>query len=610
MNFTVKLMTHDDDLQARLNRANAANIKGNFTQALELAQSVIAETEPSEEEYVSALLVIADSARLKGTIDEAFILVEEALELAEHFDQPTNKATAWLMLGMMHWPKGAYDTALEYLGKALIAHETLGKKSGSARDMMNIGIVYALLGSYEEALEYLGNSLVRYEEIAEKSGVAVVTGNIGGVYARLGSYENALTYFEKALATHTELGEKSLMAGITGNIGSVYYSLGQYDTALEYLGRALAEHETLGARSAVALVTGNIGGVYADIGEYGRALEYFGRALAAHEELGEKSGAAIVTGNIGTLYATSNFEQYDPVKAEEYLLRASAMNEQIGTKGQNVEVYKSLAELYERQGRWEAVEYLHKYFETYRQLQHDEAAKQARIIEHRRKLEEVERDRHIRIVRFQEQEKILHNILPAHIAERMVAGEKTIADSFEEVTVFFSDIVGFTALSQQVSAEKLVGLLNSIFSQFNQLARKHGLEKIKTMGDSYMAVAGAPIKQHNHAERAALFALDVAEMMHEYRTQAGWQIAVRIGLHSGSVVAGIIGENKLAYDLWGDAVNTASRMESHGETGKIHVSESFVRSVGASSFHFVERGEMEIKGKGMMKTYFLEPGIP
>ena len=188
----------------------------------------------------------------------------------------------------------------------------------------------------------------------------------------------------------------------------------------------------------------------------------------------------------------------------------------------------------------------------------------------------------------------------------MVAGEKTIADSFEEVTVFFSDIVGFTALSQQVSAEKLVGLLNSIFSQFDQLARKHGLEKIKTMGDSYMAVAGAPLKQDNHAERAALFALDVAEMMHEYRTQAGGQIEIRIGLHSGSVVAGIIGENKLAYDLWGDAVNTASRMESDGETGKIHVSENFVKSVGNSNFRFTERGAMEIKGKGMMKTYFLE----
>jgi len=602
-------MPHDE-LQILLDRANAANIKGNFSEAEHLAGQVIAVTAKEDEQHVSALLVIADTARLRGDVDEAFCLVDQALALAEEHDQPANIALAWLMLGMMHWPRGDYELALEYLGKALVTHETLGKKSGSARDMMNIGIVYAYLGSYEEALEYLGNSLVRYEEIAEKSGVAVVTGNIGGVYAHLGAYDNALVYFEKALATHTELNEKSLIAAITGNIGSVHSSLGQYDAALEYLGKALAEHEALGAKSAVALVTGNIGGVYADVGEYEKALEFFGKALAAHEELGEKSSAAIVIGNIGTLYASPKFEQYDPVKAEEYLLRASAMNEELGTKGQNVDVYKSLADLYESQNRWEAIEYLRKYFATYQQVQNDETAKQAQIIEHRRRLEEVERDRQIRIVRFQEQEKILHNILPAHIAERMVAGERTIADSFEEVTVFFSDIVGFTALSQQVSAEKLVGLLNSIFSQFDQLARKHGLEKIKTMGDSYMAVAGAPIKQDNHAERAALFALDVANMMHAYRTQAGGHIEVRIGLHSGSVVAGIIGENKLAYDLWGDAVNTASRMESHGETGKIHVSEGFVQSVGASNFHFVERGELEIKGKGMMKTYFLETDVP
>ncbi|MBK9247769.1 MAG: tetratricopeptide repeat protein [Ignavibacteria bacterium] len=598
-------MTHDE-LQSRLSRANAENIKGNFMEAEQLAHSVIAVTDQCDEHHVSALLTIADSVRLKGSIDEAFTLVEDALGLAEHHNHLTNKALAWMMLGMMHWPRGSYDLALDYLGKALVAHETLGKKSGSARDMMNIGIVYAYLGSYEEALEYLGTSIVMYEELSDKSGVAVVTGNIGGVYARLGTYDNALEYFEKALATHRELGEKSLIAGITGNIGSVYYSLGAYDKALEFLGIALSEHVELGAKSAVALVTGNIGGVYADLGLFDIALEYFSKALATHEELGEKSGAAIVIGNIGTLYASQKFENYDPVKAEEFLLRAIAINEDLGTKGQNVDVYKSLAELYENQNRWEAVEYFRKYFTTYQQLQNDEAAKQAQIIDHRRKLEEVERDRQIRIVRFQEQEKILHNILPAHIAERMVAGEKTIADSFEEVTVFFSDIVGFTALSQQVSAEKLVGLLNSIFSQFDQLARKHGLEKIKTMGDSYMAVAGAPLKQDNHAERAALFALDVAEMMHEYRTQAGGQIEIRIGLHSGSVVAGIIGENKLAYDLWGDAVNTASRMESHGETGKIHVSENFVKSVGNSAFRFTERGAMEIKGKGMMKTYFLE----
>ncbi|MBK9249509.1 MAG: adenylate/guanylate cyclase domain-containing protein [Ignavibacteria bacterium] len=208
----------------------------------------------------------------------------------------------------------------------------------------------------------------------------------------------------------------------------------------------------------------------------------------------------------------------------------------------------------------------------------------------------------------------------------MVAGEKMIAETYENVSVFFSDIVGFTKLSQQVSAEELVRMLNGIFTQFDQIARKHGLEKIKTIGDAYMAVAGAPTVHENNAERAAFFALEVAEIMKNYHTDMGEKIDIRIGLHSGSAVAGIIGENKFAYDLWGDAVNTAARMESHGEPGKIHVSEEFLKkllmvngvwlmdvadefsalTINHLPLTIIPRGEMEIKGKGMMKTYFLE----
>ncbi|MBK9249562.1 MAG: hypothetical protein IPM69_15950 [Ignavibacteria bacterium] len=286
------------------------------------------------------------------------------------------------------------------------------------------------------------------------------------------------------------------------------------------------------------------------------------------------------------------------------------MNEEVGAIHHIYGSHKLLSELYKQTERWkESREHFEKYHTLYLEVQSEEATKQAQLMEHRRKIEESERDRQIKLARFQEQEKILHNILPAQIAERMVAGEKMIADSHDHVSVFFSDIVGFTKLSQQVTAEELVGMLNGIFSQFDQIARKHGLEKIKTIGDSYMAVAGAPIPQENHAERAVLFALEVAEFMENYRTDSGDKVDLRIGLHTGSVVAGVIGENKFSYDMWGDAVNVASRMESHGEAGKIHVSEEFkhaVETLHATSLQFIRRGEMAIKGKGMMKTYFLE----
>ena len=299
-------------------------------------------------------------------------------------------------------------------------------------------------------------------------------------------------------------------------------------------------------------------------------------------------------------------------------LRAIALCEETGVKQNLYEAMKLLADLYKSQKRWEECQmYYERYHTTYLEVQNLEANRQAAILEQIRKTEEAERDRQLKLARFQEQEKILHNMLPSQIADRIVSGEKMIADSHENVTVFFSDIVGFTKLSEHNKAQDLVAMLNGIFTQFDQIARKHGLEKIKTIGDAYMAVCGAPIPYNNHAERALLFAIEVSDMMKKYTTALGEKIELRIGLHSGGVVAGVIGENKFAYDMWGDTVNTASRMESHCEPNKIHVSEEFVAAVKGQKtestanidLEFISRGEIDVKGKGMMKTYFLEKNI-
>ncbi|MBS1536377.1 MAG: adenylate/guanylate cyclase domain-containing protein [Bacteroidetes bacterium] len=207
-------------------------------------------------------------------------------------------------------------------------------------------------------------------------------------------------------------------------------------------------------------------------------------------------------------------------------------------------------------------------------------------------------------------DKILANVFPPNITERLIKGEKKIADTYENVSVLFIDIVGFTKIADKIRADELIDLLDMVFTRFDAICKKHGLEKIKTIGDAYMAVCGAPVSRCDHAERTALAAIDMLENISiEQRFSVPIQLGFRIGLHSGSVVAGIIGEDKYSYDLWGDAVNTASRMESHGEENKIHVSEEFVKAIcdsRQSTFQFIPRGEMMIKGKGKMRTYFLE----
>ena len=205
-------------------------------------------------------------------------------------------------------------------------------------------------------------------------------------------------------------------------------------------------------------------------------------------------------------------------------------------------------------------------------------------------------------------EKLLLNILPSPIVDRLKLSSEAIADGFAEATVLFADIVGFTELSSRLSPKELVHRLNEIFSAFDALVEKHGLEKIKTIGDAYMVVGGLPEPRSDHAIAMAQFAIEMRSELQRINEVLGESIDIRIGINSGPVVAGVIGTKKFIYDLWGDAVNVASRMESHGKPGEIHVSETTYKKL-RSHFHLESRGGIHIKGKGDMETYWLRDEI-
>lgn len=235
----------------------------------------------------------------------------------------------------------------------------------------------------------------------------------------------------------------------------------------------------------------------------------------------------------------------------------------------------------------------------------EEAKHKADLLDQRRKLDQIERDRQLQVARFQEQEKILHNILPNTIAERMLNGESNIVDVAEDVSIFFSDIVDFTALTSAMNPESLIMDLNKLFTEFDRIAKKHNVEKIKTIGDAYMAVCGVSKKQEDHALRLANFAFDVMSASQQFIIGHS-KVDLRIGIHAGEAIAGIIGEDKYSYDLWGDAVNIASRMENTGEKGQIQVTEYYKHLLeGHTDITFTSHGEIDIKGKGKMKTYFM-----
>lgn len=201
-------------------------------------------------------------------------------------------------------------------------------------------------------------------------------------------------------------------------------------------------------------------------------------------------------------------------------------------------------------------------------------------------------------------ERLLLNILPKPIAERLQKEQKLIADHFDEVSVLFADLVGFTEFSAHKTPTQLVEILNGIFCEFDRLSESHGLEKIKTIGDAYMVVGGLPTAREDHGRAIALLALEMQSALTQFNLKIGESFQLRIGIHSGSVVAGIIGISKFSYDLWGDTVNVASRMESNGMPGKIQVTGATYERL-KEQFIFEERGMIEVKGKGKMLTYWL-----
>jgi class 3 adenylate cyclase len=208
---------------------------------------------------------------------------------------------------------------------------------------------------------------------------------------------------------------------------------------------------------------------------------------------------------------------------------------------------------------------------------------------------------------FARSEGLLLNVLPRPIAERLKRTPGIIAESHPEVTVLFADVVDFTPFTSLTAPARVIGLLDEVFSRFDRLAERHGLEKIKTIGDAYMVAAGVPVARPDHAEAMAAMAIDMLAEFDRVREELGLGLAIRIGMESGPVVAGVIGRHKFSYDLWGDTVNTASRMESHGIAGRVQVGVGSYQRL-REHHQFEERGEIEVKGKGRLSAYLLISG--
>ena len=582
-------------------------------------------------------------------------------------ETPEAVASALQTMGVVYANTGAYSEALEHFRRALVMHEELGNRTSAAGVTGNMGNVFAMTGDYPRALEQLRRALQVHEELGDRAGAALVTSSIGTVYYSTSAYPEALEYYRRALAVHEELGDRANATISTVNMGSVYASTKAYPEALEHFHRALTVYENEGNRAGAALVTGNMGTVYADTEAYPEALEHFHRALAMHKELDDRASAALVTGNLVT--AHMELEQYDeaaellehqesllmddPVvrarhlanqallaehrgnleAAHSSLVEALAISTEAGLRSESAEFHEKLRNLAQKRNDFAAyIEHNNEYQRITEEISGKEATQKIAMMEAERKMEAERQER-------ERERAVLYSTLPKDVADRVIRGEDVSGDEFDHASVLFLDIAGFTTHSHDLNPKEVTDLLDQVFDHFDEICDRHGVTKVKTIGDAYLAVAfgeaasteqraasaasGAQSSEH----RAASAALEMLASEFYWPTATANsnsnQVQFRIGLHSGPVVAGVIGKQRLQYDVWGDTVNVASRMESTGERGRIQVSSEFYEQLssrdtpshslerGASEgggvrFRTTERGTIDVKGKGSMTTYWLE----
>jgi adenylate cyclase len=559
------------------------------------------------------------------------------------------------------------NKGLKIAEEALQLSEKLNWKNGIASACNRMGLCYWAKAEYPKALEWQFKALPIFEETQNKKGIATVLGNIGLVYDGQQDYEKALEYHFKALKLNNEMSDSSGVARNMGNIGMAYDAQADFKNSLDYYIKALNMYEAMNDKNGMARNLGNIGFVYNEQGNHIKALEFHFKALHMNLELGNKILTALNYGNIGEEYfniandTSSRWRKVSPdslnkinalQKGEDYLKKGIEMFREIGDYNSLQELYQYLSDLYWLKGNYKlSLESFREYATAKDSIFNADNRRKINRLEskrveemHKKEIElkdltisKARNEKRIlftgiflslciaiviyrqrtRISREKERsEKLLLNILPSEVAEELKEKGSAEAKQFEKVTVMFTDFKGFTQISEKLSPAELVAEIHTCFKAFDNIITKHNIEKIKTIGDSYMCAGGLPVANKTNATDVVKAALEIQQFMQQHlhqRKNEGKEIfEIRIGIHTGPVVAGIVGVKKFAYDIWGDTVNIASRMESSGEAGKVNISGSTYQLVKdlpagqAGKFNCIHRGKIQAKNKGEIDMYFVE----
>jgi len=582
----------------------------------------------------------------QGSYPEGLKSYQTAIKLYEAVSYKRGIADCYSNMGLIYSDQSNYPEGLKNLMAALKIYESIGNKSRIANCYLNMGNIYADQGNFPEALKNYFASLKIYESTGNKKGIATGYMNVGIIYSTQGNSADALKNHTAALKVYESIGNKNGIAACYSNIGEVYKDQGNYPEALKNYRSALEIYESIGVKNGIAACYNNIGLIYSGQGNYSGALKNYISASKINKETGNINWLAKNYNNIGIVYAHLGKAR----EGKSWLQNGLELSSSIGATGTIKESYSGLAEADSALGNYKGALENYKMFITFRDSLYNEdntkkltqtsmqyefdkkhLADSLQNVQVKKLAAEklskqktytalgaglavlllgfsglVFRNNKKLAAEKQKSEDLLHNILPEEVSDELKQRGATTAKEFDAVTVLFTDFVNFTTAGERMSPKELVEELHFCFKTFDQIIDKYAIEKIKTVGDAYLAVSGLPNAHPQHAQNIVKAAKEIRDFMLERRAVLGDKtFEIRIGIHSGPVVAGIVGVKKFAYDIWGDTVNTAARMEQSGEAGKINISETTHELV-KDDFECVYRGEIDAKGKGKMKMYFVK----
>lgn len=577
--------------------------------------------------------------------------LEKALEENKISGSLQDKAAVLNLFGALYAKQNSPEKAEEYYKSALEIYLKLNDKEGIPKIYNNLGIIYKKKADYSKALDYYLKSLKIHEDAQNRTMMASSYNNVAILYKQLEKNDLALEYYRKSLDLNIELKNKRGIALSYNNIAALYFDEGKNEDALEYYNKSLQLRHELNDREGTPILLRNIADVHRKLGRHSEAVRLLNETIVLRKELRKDEPLL----DIYILLMETYVDARDLIQAEKNLVLGEKEVPKTKEKETLKGFYKTASVLNEKKGRYrEALEDFRKYFELDKSIYNEslqeqfaqmqtkyESEKKQKENEILKKQTEIQKlnierqstviictvigiillvalalliyrryiekkkDNEIIALEKEKSEKLLLNILPEAVAIDLKENGKTLPRIFNNVTVFFSDIVTFTDISSKMEPDILISELNELFTAFDDIIEKNGCERIKTIGDAYLAVCGMPEENENHAENMVRAAKEIIEYLTERNRKESLQWKIRIGIHTGKVVGGVVGVKKYIYDVFGDTINMCSRMESNSLPMKINVSEE-TYSIVKDRFKFTRRKLQEVKGKGLVRMYFVE----